>query len=75
MRRVRASNAGRVVVIVALTLLAIAAVRDFARLGDALPWRQLYDFSDFYCGGSALDARADPYRYESLRGSEHRVNT
>jgi hypothetical protein len=75
MRRARASNAGRVVVIVALTLLAVAAVRDFARLGDALPWRQLYDFSDFYCAGSALDARADPYRYESLRGCEHRVNT
>lgn len=75
MRRARASNAGRVVVIVALTLLAVAAVRDFARLGDALPWRQLYDFSDFYCAGSALDVRADPYRYESLRGCEHRVNT
>jgi len=74
MRRVRAGKAGRVVVIVALALLAVAAVRDFARLGDALPWRQLYDFSDFYCAGSVLDARSDPYRYEPLRGCEHRVN-
>jgi hypothetical protein len=75
MRRFRASGAGRVVVVVALALLAVAAVRDLARLGDALPWRQLYDFSDFYCAGSALDARADPYRYEPLRTCEHRANT
>jgi len=48
-------KASRGVLIVALALLAIAALRDFVRLGDALPWRQLYDFADFYCAGAALD--------------------
>jgi hypothetical protein len=67
-------KASRGILLVALSLLAIAAVRDFARLGDALPWRQLYDFADFYCAGEALNARADPYRYEPLRTCEHRVN-
>lgn len=61
-------------VLVALALLAIAALRDCARLGDALPWRQLYDFQDFYCAGVALDEHADPYAYEPLHGCEHRVN-
>lgn len=65
---------GRTLVIAALVLLAAAAVRDLARLGDAAPWRQLYDFSDFYCAGEALDRRADPYRYEPLHRCEHRVN-
>lgn len=60
--------------LVALALLAIAALRDCARLGDALPWRQLYDFQDFYCAGAALDEHADPYAYEPLHGCEHRVN-
>ena len=64
----------RGVLLVALALLAIAAVRDLARLGDALPWHQLYDFADFYCAGAALDAGADPYRYEPLHRCEHRVN-
>ena len=68
-------KASRGVLLVALALLAIAALRDFARLGDALPWRQLYDFADFYCAGEALGAGADPYRYEPLHRCEHRVNT
>jgi hypothetical protein len=67
-------KASRGVLLVALALLAIAALRDFSRLGDALPWRQLYDFSDFYCAGAALDAGADPYRYEPLHRCEHAVN-
>jgi hypothetical protein len=67
-------RASRGVLLVALGLLAIAALRDFARLGDALPWRQLYDFADFYCAGAALDDRADPYRYEPLHRCEHAVN-
>jgi hypothetical protein len=67
-------KASRGVLIVALALLAIAALRDFVRLGDALPWRQLYDFADFYCAGAALDGGADPYRYEPLHACEHRVN-
>jgi hypothetical protein len=67
-------KASRGVLLVALALLAIAALRDFARLGDALPWRQLYDFADFYCAGEALDRHADPYTYEPLRSCEHRVN-
>lgn len=66
-------NAHRIALI-ALALLAIAALRDCARLGDALPWRQLYDFQDFYCAGSAVDERADPYLYEPLHRCEHRVN-
>jgi len=68
-------KASRGVLIVALALLAIAALRDLARLGDALPWHQLYDFGDFYCAGSVLDRGADPYRYEPLHTCEHRVNT
>lgn len=64
----------RGILIVALALLAIAAIRDFARLGDALPWHKLYDFADFYCAGTALDKGADPYRYEPLHTCEHRVN-
>jgi hypothetical protein len=67
-------KASRGVLVVALALLAIAALRDFVRLGDALPWRQLYDFADFYCAGAALDGGADPYRYEPLHACEHRVN-
>jgi hypothetical protein len=66
-------NARRFALVV-LALLAIAALRDCARLGDALPWRQLYDFQDFYCAGSALDEGADPYAYEPLHRCEHRVN-
>lgn len=68
-------KAWRGILLVALALLAIAALRDFARLGDALPWRQLYDFADFYCAGAALDEGADPYRYEPLHRCEHRINT
>ncbi len=65
----------RGIVLVALALLAVAALRDVARLGDALPWRQLYDFADFYCAGAALDAGADPYRYEPLHRCEHAVDS
>ncbi len=68
-------KAPRAILLAALALLAVAALRDVARLGDALPWRQLYDFADFYCAGAALDAGADPYRYEPLHRCEHRVDT
>ncbi|HVN68286.1 MAG TPA: hypothetical protein VMU38_01345 [Candidatus Binatia bacterium] len=67
-------KASRAVLLVALALLALAALRDLARLGDALPWRQLYDVADFYCAGAAVDAGADPYRYEPLHRCEHAVN-
>ena len=67
-------KAGRALLLVALGLLAIGALRDLARLGDALPWNQLYDFQDFYCAGEALDHGADPYRYEPLHRCEHRIN-
>jgi hypothetical protein len=67
-------KASRGILLVALGLLALAALRDFARLGDALPWRQLYDFADFYCAGAALDRGADPYRYEPLHRCEHTIN-
>ncbi len=67
-------KASRGMLLVALALLAIAALRDFARLGETLPWRQMYDFADFYCAGAALDRGADPYRYEPLHSCEHAVN-
>jgi hypothetical protein len=67
-------TARKVVLIFAFGLLGIGALRDFARLGDALPWHRLYDFQDFYCAGEAVNRRADPYRYEPLHGCEHRVN-
>jgi hypothetical protein len=64
----------RIALIAMMALLGIAAVRDFARLGDALPWRQLYEFREFYCAGLALDRGADPYRYEPLHSCEHAVD-
>jgi hypothetical protein len=67
-------NFRRRILPLALALLAVAALRDCARLGDALPWRQLYDFQDFYCAGGALDQHADPYHYEPLHRCEHGVN-
>jgi hypothetical protein len=67
-------TARKIVLIFAFGLLGIAALRDFARLGDALPWHRLYDFQDFYCAGEAVDQHADPYRYEPLHRCEHRVN-
>jgi hypothetical protein len=67
-------TARKIVAIVALALLGIAALRDLGRLGDSLPWNRLYDFADFYCAGSALDERADPYRYEPLHACEQVVN-
>ena len=70
----RGGRLGAFLLLVALGLLAIAALRDFARLGDALPWNELYDFADFYCAGTAIDRGADPYRYESLHRCEHAVN-
>lgn len=67
-------TARKIVAIVALALLGIAALRDLGRLGDSLPWNRLYDFADFYCAGSALEQRADPYRYEPLHRCERAVN-
>jgi hypothetical protein len=67
-------TARKILPILALTLLGIAALHDLSRLGDALPWHRLYDFQDFYCAALAVEQRADPYRYEPLHGCEHRVN-
>jgi hypothetical protein len=67
-------KASRGILLVALALLAIAGLRDFARLGNALPWHQLYDFGDFYCAGAALDRGASPYLYEPLHRCEHAIN-
>jgi hypothetical protein len=58
-----------------IAVLAAAALRDFTRLGPALPWRTMDEFADFYCAGAALDDRADPYTYEPLHSCEHRINT
>jgi hypothetical protein len=63
-----------VVLAVVLGALAVLAARDVARLGGALPWRQMYDFADFYCAGEALDQHRNPYLYEPLHACEHRVN-
>jgi hypothetical protein len=71
----RGRRVGAIVLLFALGVLAIAGLRDFARLGDALPWNQLYDFDDFYCAGFALDQRSDPYRYEPLHRCEHIYNS
>jgi len=60
---------------VLMGLLALFALRDFLRLGDALPWRTMDDFADFYCAGQVLDDGADPYTYEPLRSCEHAVNS
>jgi hypothetical protein len=62
------------VLLIALALLAIAAVRDLALLGKALPWNQLLDYSDFYCAGAALDRSSNPYYYEPLHRCERTVN-
>ena len=67
-------KASRGVLLVALALLGIAAVRDVARLGGSLPWHQMFDFPDFYCAGAVLDYGADPYRYEPLHRCEHAVS-
>jgi hypothetical protein len=67
-------TARKIVLIFALGLLGIAALRDVSRLGDALPWQRLYDFQDFYCAGAAVDGHADPYRYEPLHRCEHLIN-
>ncbi|MEO6835120.1 MAG: hypothetical protein ABI231_04340, partial [Candidatus Tumulicola sp.] len=65
----------RLVPVVLLALLGIAAARDAVRLGDALPWRTMYDFQDFYCAGYTIDRRENPYSYGPMRACEHRVNT
>lgn len=59
---------------VLLTVLAVFALRDFARLGDGFPWRNMDEFADFYCAGSTLNQRASPYTYEPLHRCEHAVN-
>jgi hypothetical protein len=59
-----------------LLLLAssVAALRDFSRLGAALPWRTMDEFADFYCAGLAFDRGASPYTYEPLHACEHQFN-
>lgn len=57
-----------------IAVLCAVALRDVLHLGNALPWRQMYDFADFYCAGEALDHQRDPYAYEPLHACEHRVN-
>jgi hypothetical protein len=67
-------NVRRLAMPVLMALLGLAALHDLARLGSALPWRQLYEFREFYCAGAALDRSADPYRYEPLHRCEHAVD-
>ena len=62
------------VIAIILTALAVFGLRDFARLGEGLPWRTMDEFADFYCAGSALTQGASPYTYEPLHRCEHSVN-
>lgn len=71
----RNAGARRILLVVLMTVLGLAALRDFARLGPGLPWRTMDDFPDFYCAGWTLDDGASPYTYEPLHTCEHRVNT
>jgi hypothetical protein len=64
----------RVIVTLLLLALAIAAARDFSRLGAALPWRTMDEFADFYCAGLAFDRGVSPYTYEPLHACEHQFN-
>ena len=64
----------RLVLVLILLALGIAALRDFSRLGPALPWRTMDEFADFYCAGLAFDRGASPYTYEPLHACEHRYN-
>ena len=72
---VRNAGGRRILLVVLMTALGLAALRDFARLGPGLPWRTMDDFPDFYCAGWTLDGGASPYTYEPLHACEHRVNT
>jgi hypothetical protein len=65
----------RLIVGAFMLLLGLGALRDFLRLGEAAPWRGMYDFPDFYCAGLALNDRASPYTYEPLHTCERRVNS
>jgi hypothetical protein len=72
---VRNAGGRRILLVVLMTALGLAALRDFARLGPGLPWRTMDDFPDFYCAGWTLNGGASPYTYEPLHACEHRVNT
>jgi len=65
----------RLALALAIGVLGVASIHDVTRLGGALPWRQMYDFADFYCAGQALDAHRDPYAYEPLHACEHRFGS
>jgi hypothetical protein len=65
----------RLALALAIAVLGVATIHDVTRLGGALPWRQMYDFADFYCAGQSLDAHRDPYAYEPLHACEHRVGS
>lgn len=64
-------NLRTAVAYVALAIVAIAAARDLLRL-DHPPWAVMYDFTDFYCAGDALDRGSSPYTYEPLHTCEQR---
>lgn len=67
-------NPREIAITIVLLVLGLAALRDLARLGGALPWHTMADLPDFYCAGRALDAGASPYAYEPLHTCEHAVN-
>ena len=67
-------KASRGMLLVALALLAIAALRDFARLGERCRGVRLTTSPTSIVPGAALDRGADPYRYEPLHRCEHAVN-
>jgi hypothetical protein len=64
----------RIAIALGLLALAIAAGVDLDRLRGAVPWRNMIDFSAFYCAGRAVLHRESPYGVEPLRACEHGLN-
>jgi len=69
------ARARGILVVAFISVLALGSLHDLSRLGDALPWKNMDEFPDFYCAGWTLDRGASPYGYEPLHACEHRVST
>ncbi len=65
---------GRIALTIGLLVLGIAAGYDASRLRGAAPAKHMVDLSIFYCAGSAVLHRQDPYALETIRACEHRLN-
>jgi hypothetical protein len=69
----RPQKARQLVIFLLLAVLGFGAIRDLARVGNAVPWNSMFDFADFYCAGQALAAGKNPYTYEPLHTCEARA--